>query len=52
MEYSEFEDEIVSEKKRTINYINNRGRHHEKRAFKNEFLLFLDKNEIEYDPKF
>ena len=42
----------VSEKKRTIDYINNQAKHHQKRDFENEFLLFLNKNEIEYDPRF
>lgn len=42
----------VGEKKRTVAYIENQAEHHEKRDFKKEFLLFLDRHEIEYDPKY
>ena len=42
----------VSEKKRTIDYINNQARHHRRCDFKTEFLLFLDRNEVEYDLRF
>lgn len=42
----------VSEKQRTIDYINNQAEHHGSRDFEREFLLFLDKNEVEYDPRF
>src|SRR6266480_2878652 len=42
----------VSEKKRTVAYINNQIEHHKKRDFKTEFLVFLDRNEIEYDPQY
>lgn len=42
----------VSEKQRTVDYINDQPRHHRERDFKTEFLLFLDRNEVEYDPKY
>lgn len=42
----------IGEKARTINYINNQVEHHRNRDFKTEFVLFLDRNEVEYDPKY
>jgi putative transposase len=40
------------ERKRTISYIENQAEHHKKRDFKEEFLLFLDRHEIEYDIRY
>jgi REP element-mobilizing transposase RayT len=42
----------VSEKKRTIDYINSRPEHHQQRDFKTEFIRFLDRNEVEYDLQY
>jgi len=42
----------ISEKDRTINYINNQPEHHRRQDFKTEYLSFLDKHEIEYDLRF
>ena len=39
----------ISEKLRTIRYIDNQPEHHKKIDFKTEYLSFLDANEIEYD---
>ena len=35
-----------------INYINNQEIHHQKKSFKEEYLDFLQKNEIDYDDKY
>ncbi len=35
-----------------INYINNQKEHHKKRTFKEEYLDFLAKFEVEYDEKY
>jgi REP element-mobilizing transposase RayT len=37
---------------KVIKYILNQPKHHEKQSFKNEYLLMLQKFEIEYDPKY
>ncbi len=42
----------VNDKERTIDYINRQAEHHKRRDFKTEFLIFLDKNEVEYDKKY
>lgn len=42
----------ISDKERTIAYIDNQPVHHKKQDFKTEFLSFLDKHEIEYDEKY
>jgi REP element-mobilizing transposase RayT len=42
----------ISEKARTINYINNQGEHHKKVDFKTEFIAFLDAHEMEYDVRY
>ena len=42
----------ISEKQRTIDYINSQPEHHKQRDFKTEFLLFLDRNEVEYDLRY
>jgi len=36
----------------TINYIKNQEAHHKKMSYEEEFLLFLTRNEIKYDPRF
>jgi REP element-mobilizing transposase RayT len=41
----------VGDKIRTVRYIDNQRRHHQKNDFKTEFLSFLDRHEIEYDLK-
>jgi putative transposase len=41
----------ISEKQRTIRYIDNQPEHHKKVDFKTEYLSFLDAHEIEYDIK-
>lgn len=42
----------IREKERTIDYISNQAEHHKTRDFKSEFLLFLNKNEVEYDSRY
>ena len=42
----------VSQKPRTIDYIKQQAEHHRKRSFEEEFLAFLKKPAIEYDPKY
>lgn len=42
----------VSQKSNTIARIRSQAEHHRKRSFKEEFVAFLKKNEIEYDPRF
>jgi REP element-mobilizing transposase RayT len=41
-----------SEEKRVIGYIQNQHEHHAKRSFKDEFLDFLVRYEIEYDERY
>ena len=36
----------------TIRYIRNQAEHHRKKTFQEEFLAFLKKHEIDYDPRF
>ena len=36
----------------TIDYIRNQKLHHHKRDFKAEFVEFLKRNGVEYDPKY
>lgn len=36
----------------TIRYIENQKSHHAQRDFKSEFLAFLKRHEIEYDPRY
>ncbi len=38
--------------KNVIKYIENQEQHHHKKSFKDEYLDFLDKFEIEYDEKY
>lgn len=42
----------VGEKDRTIAYIDNQAEHHKSRDFETEYLLFLDRHEIQYDVKY
>jgi REP element-mobilizing transposase RayT len=41
-----------SQKKVVINYIQNQEEHHKKRSFREEFLEFLKRYEVEYDDKY
>ena len=41
----------VSQKSATIAYIQSQAEHHRKRNFEEEFVAFLKKNGIEYDPQ-
>lgn len=42
----------VSQLDTLIKYINNQEEHHRTLTFQEEFLLFLKKHRIEYDPKY
>jgi REP element-mobilizing transposase RayT len=42
----------VSQREQTISYINSQHEHHPKCRFEEEFLAFLKKHGIEYDPKY
>jgi putative transposase len=42
----------VGEVERTVRYIVGQAEHHKKRDFKTEFVAFLDKHRIEYDPRY
>lgn len=42
----------VSQMQRTISYINDQKEHHRKRSFQEEFLDFLVKHGIEFDPRY
>jgi REP element-mobilizing transposase RayT len=42
----------ISQKNDTIAYIRSQVEHHRKRTFEEEFVAFLKKNDVEYDPKF
>ena len=35
-----------------IEYIRNQEKHHRKRSFENEYLAFLKKHKIKFDPKY
>ena len=41
-----------SHKENVIKYIENQEEHHKKYSFKEEYIQFLDKYEIEYNPKY
>jgi REP element-mobilizing transposase RayT len=41
-----------SQIKNVISYIENQERHHKKKTFKEEYIEFLDKFEVEYDGKY
>jgi hypothetical protein len=36
----------------TIAYINSQAAHHDRLSFEDEFVAFLRKHKIDYDPKF
>ena len=42
----------ISQQSVTATYINSQAEHHQKRGFEEEFLAFLKKHEIDYDPKY
>ncbi len=42
----------VSQREQTVAYINAQHEHHRRRSFEEEFLTFLRKHGIEYDPKY
>ena len=42
----------VSQERATVEYINSQAKHHAKRSFEEEFLAFLKKHEIDYDPQY
>ena len=42
----------ISQKSDTVAYIQGQAEHHRKRDFQQEFLAFLKKHGIEYDPKY
>ncbi len=42
----------ISEVPKTVAYIKNQREHHRKQSFEEEFLLFLKRHGIEYDPRF
>jgi putative transposase len=42
----------ISQQAHTVAYINSQAEHHKKRTFEEEFLVFLQKHGIEYDPKY
>ena len=42
----------VSQKPDTVTYIQSQAEHHKKHSFEEEFLAFLKKHSIDYDPKY
>ena len=42
----------ISQQANTIRYINTQAEHHRNRDFETEFLAFLKKHAIDYDPKY
>jgi REP element-mobilizing transposase RayT len=42
----------VSQQTQTIVYINSQAEHHSKRNFDEEFIAFLKKHNIDYDPQY
>lgn len=42
----------ISQLKATVAYIENQDEHHKRRTFQQEFLAFLKKHKIEYDPRY
>jgi putative transposase len=42
----------ISVKETVRHYIQNQKKHHERRSFKEEYLEFLEKHEIPYDPRY
>ena len=42
----------ASQVKKTVAYIQGQKEHHRKKTFQEEFLEFLDKHGVEYDPRY
>lgn len=42
----------ISQQANTVHYINTQAEHHQKRDFDAEFVAFLKKHGIDYDPKY
>ena len=42
----------ISQRTHTVSYINSQAEHHKTRSFEEEFLAFLHKHAIAYDPKY
>jgi len=42
----------ISQKDDTIAYIRSQAEHHRKRSFEEEFVAFLKKHDVEYDPQY
>ena len=42
----------ISQIPATIAYINNQKKHHAKRTFEDEFIAFLKKHSVDYDPRY
>ena len=42
----------ISQKDHTIEYIRTQAEHHRKRSFEEEFVAFLKKHGVEYDPQY
>jgi len=42
----------ISQKDDTIGYIRSQAEHHRKRSFEEEFVAFLKKHGVEYDPQY
>jgi putative transposase len=42
----------ISQKDDTIAYVQSQAEHHRKRSFEQEFIAFLKKHRVEYDPQY
>ena len=42
----------ISQKADTIRYIRSQAEHHRKRSFEEEFVAFLKKHNVDYDPRY
>jgi putative transposase len=42
----------ISQKNHTIAYIQSQAEHHAKRSFEEEFVAFLKKHDVQYDPQY
>jgi putative transposase len=42
----------ISQQAATIAYINSQAEHHRKRNFEEEFVAFLKKHDVDYDPRY
>jgi putative transposase len=42
----------ISQKPGTVGYIQSQAVHHRKRDFQKEFLAFLKKHDVDYDPRY